>query len=120
MSKKILVIDDEPDVLKVEVFRIKKLGYDVLSADNGEDGLDLIRKERPDLVVLDLRMPRLEGSEVCLRAKSDPELKNIPIILVTASSEHIAQTVISNHADDYLLKPFEPEELAQKIEKNIK
>jgi len=119
MPKKILIVDDEPDVLKVEAFRVKKLGFDVITAVNGEDGLNLIKQERPDLVILDLRMPKMDGSEVCTRVKADKDLTRVPVIMVTASSENIIDTVALCHADDYLIKPFDPEELARKIKKNI-
>ena len=119
MAKKILIVDDEPDVLKVESFRVKKLGFDVVTAVNGEEALNMIRQELPNLVLLDLRMPKIEGSEVCMRSKADKELNRIPIILVTASSENIIDTARLCNANDYLIKPFDAEELARKIEKYI-
>jgi CheY-like chemotaxis protein len=119
MAKKILIVDDEPDVLKVESFRVKKLGFDVVTAVNGEEALVMIKQEAPSLVLLDLRMPKIEGSEVCMRVKADKELNRIPIILVTASSENIIDTARLCKANDYLIKPFDAEELAQKIEKYI-
>jgi len=119
MAKKILIVDDEPDVLKVESFRVKKLGYDVVTAVNGEEALTMIKQEMPHLVLLDLRMPKIEGSEVCMRVKADKELNRIPVILVTASSENIVDTARLCGANDYLLKPFDAEDLARKIEKFI-
>jgi CheY-like chemotaxis protein len=119
MAKKILIVDDEPDVLKVESFRVKKLGFDVVTAVNGEEALAMIKQEIPNLVLLDLRMPKIEGSEVCMRVKADKDLNRIPVILVTASSENIKDTATSCRADDYLIKPFAPEELARMIEKYI-
>ena len=119
MAKKILIVDDEPDVLKVESFRVKKLGFDVVTAVNGEEALAMVRQELPNLVLLDLRMPKIEGPEVCMRIKADKDLCNIPVILVTASSEHIIDTARLCNANDYLVKPFDPEDLARKIEKYI-
>jgi CheY-like chemotaxis protein len=118
-KKKILVIDDEPDILKVTSIRLKKLGYNVLTAVNGKQGLDTIRREKPDLVLLDLVMPVMNGAEVCEQIKNDKVLKHIPIILFTASgSAAITDEKIKKFgADDYIIKPFEPEEFRGKVEK---
>ena len=121
MVKKILVVDDEPDILKVVVFRLKKLGHEVLSAVNGQEALDLIQKERPSVVVLDLVVPIIDGYEVCRRLKSDDELKDISVILLTASIDSgLPEKAKELKADDYLAKPFEPEELINKVEKFLK
>jgi CheY-like chemotaxis protein len=117
-KKKILVIDDEPDILKVTSIRLKKLGYNVLTAVNGKQGLDTIRREKPDLVLLDLVMPSMNGAEVCEQIKNDKVLKHIPIILFTASgSAAVTDEKIKKFgADDYIIKPFEPEEFRGKVE----
>jgi two-component system, OmpR family, alkaline phosphatase synthesis response regulator PhoP len=112
-------VDDEPDVLKVEVFRLKKLGYEVYTAVNGKDGLDMIREKKPDLVMLDLRLPVLEGTEVCSRMKTDEGLKGIPVILVTASSDCVVEKAGLCKADDYILKPFDTAELTAKLAKYL-
>jgi CheY-like chemotaxis protein len=117
MTKKIVVVDDEPDVLKVEVFRLKKLGYEVYTAVNGKDGLDLIREKKPDLILLDLRLPVMEGTEVCIQVKKDEGTKDIPVILITASSDCVVEKVKLCQADDYILKPFDTAELAEKLAK---
>ncbi len=120
MSKKILVVDDEPDILKIVGFRLKAAGYDVLTSDNGRDGLDMVYKEKPDLILLDLRLPIMDGYEVCTRIKSDNRLKDIPVILLTASSGSVIVDVTKKlKADDYILKPFDPKELIEKIKKFI-
>jgi len=120
MAKKILVVDDEPDILKIVTFRLKKLRCDILTADNGKDALDLIRRQRPDLVLLDLRLPIIDGYEVCKQVKADDELKNIPIILLTASSTaKISEKTKEFKADGYIIKPFDPEELLKKVKKFI-
>jgi len=116
MPKKILVVDDEPDILAVVVFRLKSLGYEIVSAVDGRQGLELIKSERPDLVLLDYRLPFMDGLEVGRRVKNDETLKGTPIILLTASSgEDIERMVKDAGVDDYLKKPFDPGELLAKI-----
>jgi len=117
-KKKILVVDDEPDILKVTSIRLKKLGYNVLTAVDGKEALDTIRSENPDLVLLDLVMPFMNGVEVCEQIKNDKTLKHIPIILFTASGNGVltAEKIKKIGADDYIIKPFEPEELMGKVE----
>ncbi|MDD5097862.1 MAG: response regulator [Candidatus Omnitrophica bacterium] len=120
MPKKILIVDDEPDLLRVTTFRLKKAGYEISSATNGQEALDLIRANPPDLVLLDLRLPLIDGYEVCRQVKSDPGLKHVPVILFTASIGHdISETVKKVMADDYVIKPFEPDDLLSKIKKLI-
>ena len=117
MAKKILIVDDEPDVLKVAVGRLKKAGYDTIQAVNGQEGLDAIRGKKPDLVLLDLAMPGINGYEVCRQAKGDEATKDIPIILFTASiaTKTIDEKVKELGADDFIIKPFNHEELLEKI-----
>jgi len=117
MQKKILFVDDEPDVLLVGAFRLKKAGYEVLTAVNGQDALDLAQKTMPDLMLLDLRLPILTGLEVCKKIKSDEKLKQIPIILFTASVEDMDSKTREAGANDYLIKPFDPEQLLEKVKK---
>ena len=118
MAKKILVVDDEPDILKVVIFRLKKLGHEIATATNGQEALDSIQKEKPDLILLDLRLPVIDGYEVCKRLKTDEELKHIPIILLTASTAgSIAEKTKEFKADDYLIKPFDMKELRAKVKK---
>ena len=119
-DKKILVVDDEPDILKVVTFRVKKMEYEVVTATNGQEALDLIQKEEPDLILLDIRLPVMNGYEVCQRVKTNEKLKHIPIIFLTASSaSKIAEKVKEFNADDYLIKPFDFEELLKKIKNFI-
>jgi CheY-like chemotaxis protein len=117
MDKTILIVDDEPDVLKMEVFRVRKLGYQVITAVNGQEALAMIREKRPDLVLLDVRMPLMEGTQVCSIVKDDESLKSTVIILVTASFDAVGNKAGQCKADDYVLKPFEPEELCAKLVK---
>ncbi len=118
--KKVLVVDDEPDILKVISFRLKKSGYEVLTAGDGKAALDLIAVNKPDLILLDLRMPVLSGEEVCAMLKASDELKTIPVILLTASSGgKIADKAKELRADDCMIKPFEAEILLEKVRKII-
>lgn len=119
MAKKILFVDDEPDVLAVVTFRLKKAGYEIVSAVNGQEALDLAGKVNPDLVLLDLRLPIISGEEVCRKIKSDDKLKHIPVILFTASIDNMEDKVKGAGADDFITKPFDPEQLIQKIKKFI-
>ena len=116
-AKRILVIEDEMDVLKMTVFRLKKAGYDVLTADDGKKGLETAEQERPDFIFLDLNLPVMHGYEVCRELKKDEELKKIPVVILSASSDGIKEKSIEIGADDYIIKPYEPQELLNKIEK---
>jgi CheY-like chemotaxis protein len=118
--KRVLVVDDEPDILRVVSFRFKKAGYEVLTANNGKTALDLISVNKPDLILLDLRMPVMGGDEVCAKIKSDTLFKEIPVILLTASSgDKIAKKAEELKADDYMVKPFDSDVLLKKVQKLI-
>ena len=120
MAKKILIVEDEPDILKVVSSRLKKMGYEVLIAVDGKEGVDIAQKEKPDLILLDLRLPLMDGYEVCKRVKADKKLKHIPVILLSASQvARIKESMKECKADDYIIKPFEPKELLDKIKKFI-
>lgn len=116
MEKKVLVVDDEPDLLKIAVFRLKKAGYKILTAINGQQALDAIRNDPPALVLLDLLLPVMDGVQVCQRIREDKSLPYIPVILFTASTLGIEEKVKEAQADDYLIKPFEIDELLKKVE----
>ncbi len=117
MPKRILIVDDEPDLVKVTSFRLKKAGYEVLTCVNGQDALDLIQKTPVDLILLDLLLPQMGGDEVCLKIKEDPNLKHIPVILFTATVVNIPEKAREVGAEDYLQKPFIPEELLGKVKR---
>jgi CheY-like chemotaxis protein len=119
MAKKIMFIDDEPDLVKVTSLRLKKIGYEVCIVTTGEEALNAIKETPPDLIFLDLRLPQMSGDAVCKQLKSDEKLRQIPVILFTASMSNILEKVKEIKADDYLTKPFEPEELLNKIKKFI-
>lgn len=118
MPKKILIVDDEPDMLDVADFRLRKAGYETKTVLDGQKALDMIKKDPPDLILLDLRLPSMSGADVCRTLKNDEKLKSIPVIIFTASAGmHIADKVKELRAEDYLTKPFDAEELLRKIKK---
>ncbi|MGI6241272.1 MAG: Transcriptional regulatory protein YycF [Candidatus Omnitrophica bacterium ADurb.Bin292] len=119
MSKRILFVDDELDVLKVTVFRLRKAGYEVVTAVNSDEAWDWIQREMFDLVFLDLRLPGIGGAEICKKIKSDENLKKIPVILFTASVRNLTSLAKEVGADDYLIKPFETEKLLEKVKNAI-
>jgi CheY-like chemotaxis protein len=121
MTKKILVVDDEPDILKVVIFRLKKAGYEIVNATNGREALDLLQCGTGyDLIVLDLVMPVMDGYELCKRLKADEKTKYIPILILSASTTRdIKQRIMELKVNDYILKPFEPEILVSRIKSII-
>ena len=119
--KKILIVDDEIDLLKATAFRLEKSGYAILNAVNGQEAIDLAKREKPDLILLDLRIPIISGSEVCKILKEDDQMKHIPIIIFTAStSSCILDKSKEAGADDCITKPFDAVELLAKIKKFLK
>jgi DNA-binding response OmpR family regulator len=113
MPKKILVVDDEPKIAEICQDYLKAAGYDVLTALTGPDGLAAARREKPDLVVLDLMLPEMDGLDVCraLRRESD-----VPIIMLTARVEETDKLIgLEIGADDYITKPFSPRELVARV-----
>lgn len=114
----ILVADDDPILVELVKFRLEGAGHVTSVANDGEEALDQIRSERPDLVVLDAMMPILPGHEVLRAVKADPETKDIPIVMLTArKGEADVVAAIKSGAADYLTKPFIPQELLVRIEK---
>lgn len=113
MPERILVVDDEPSILELVAYNLRRAGYEVLTADNGEDGLRLAREEDPDLVILDIMLPGIDGFEVlrALRRHSD-----LPVLMLTARGEEIDRVVgFEIGADDYVTKPFSPRELTGRV-----
>jgi len=114
--KKILVVEDEPIILKFVSFRLEQAGYEILTASDGEKALRLIKENKPDLVLLDVLIPRLNGYEVTRQVKEDESLKQIYIILFTASDPFIVQEKIKEvMADGYIIKPFDADKLLETI-----
>lgn len=110
MPKKIMVVDDEPGILKMVAFRLANSGYEVVTAQDGADALEKIRQSAPDLLVLDIMMPIMDGNELCQILKQDPNTKDIPIIFLTAlrTGEDAADEGETVGSNIILPKPFDP------------
>lgn len=119
MPKKILVVDDEPDILKVVCYRLRKEHYEVIEAVDGQEALDILKIQTPDLILLDLYLPKIDGYEVCRRVKADEKLKKIPVILLTATAADGKEKIEELGAEDCVIKPFQAEALLEKIKKLI-
>jgi len=119
MTKKILFVDDEVDLLKVVPIRLKKMGYEVFEAADGQAALDLTRTKSPDLIVLDVFLPGMKGDEVTTILKKDENLKHIPIILISADIETLEGRALASGANDYLAKGFGTGELVAMVKKHI-
>ena len=119
--KHILIIDDEQDMLDLLRPRLEAAGYEVSTASDGQEGLDKAREEKPDLILLDVMMPKIDGYQVCRFLKFDEDYKHIPIVLLTArGQEQDRETGKKVGADGYLTKPFEKEELLNTIDRLLK
>ncbi|NQU16858.1 MAG: response regulator [Candidatus Saganbacteria bacterium] len=117
-AKMILIIDDEEDIVKALTIRLHSLGYEVVTAADGLVGLEKIRAEKPDVVLLDIMLPKLDGYKVCRVVKYDENLKDIPIIMLTAKVTDVDKNLGKEvGADEYLTKPFSPEQLVMLIKK---
>jgi DNA-binding response OmpR family regulator len=115
-GKKVLVVDDEPHVIRSLTFVLTKEGYDVSSASNGEDALAKIRALRPNLVFLDVMMPKKNGYEVCKELKKDPGLSDIHVIMLTAKGQEAdREQGLSAGADEFMTKPFSPVGVVEKV-----
>lgn len=115
-DKKIVVIDDEKDIIQLLSLELKAAGYEVVTACDGEAGLALIRAQRPDLVLLDLMMPKKDGFEVLEALRRDAVTRNIPVFLLTAkSSDHDIERGLQLGIEDYIVKPFHGELLVKRI-----
>jgi two-component system phosphate regulon response regulator PhoB len=116
VKSKILIIEDEPDILEVIQYNLEREGHKVVACRNGEQGLSRIRTDNPDLVILDLMLPGMDGVEVCRQVKADPITRGIPVIMVTAKSEESDVVLgLGIGADDYISKPFSPRELVARV-----
>jgi DNA-binding response OmpR family regulator len=112
----VLVVDDEPDILNLIKVRLEQAGYEVVTAFDGERALEQVRNLKPNLVVLDVRVPVIDGREVTRRIRADAETAEIPVLLVSASvHEAQIQEGLDAGADDYLRKPFAAETLRERV-----
>lgn len=120
-KKKILLVDDERDLVEAVKFRLEANDYDVIAAYDGQEALDKARKEKPDLIILDLMLPKMDGYKVCAMLKRDSRYSTIPIIMFTArAGDSDAKLGKEMGADAYITKPFEPKALLDTIKELIK
>jgi len=121
MAKKILIVDDDADIRDILKIILSEEKYEVIETDNGEDALKLVRTDNPDLVLLDYKIPKLDGRQVCKLIKDDILLQYLPVIMLTGKGD-LDDRVEGIHAgaDDYIVKPFEPKELLARIEMILK
>ena len=120
-KKKILLVDDERDMVYAVKMQLEADGFRVLTAPDGQEGLDKARKEKPDLIILDLMLPKIDGYKVCRMLKFDEKYKGIPIIIYTARAQEADEKLgYEVGADAYLTKPFDPKKLLAKINELLK
>ena len=116
------MVDDDVDFCEATKLLLDSKGYEVILAHDGKEGLEKVRAGRPDLVILDVMMPEMNGYDVCVVLKADEELKRIPVILLTAVDQHLFKTTytqamaLMTEADDYIAKPVEPQDLVKRVE----
>ncbi|KAA3611663.1 MAG: DNA-binding response regulator [Planctomycetota bacterium] len=115
-GKKILIVEDDPDLLEMLRLTFHAQGYQVILAADGEDGLKLARRHGPDIMILDLMLPGIDGLEVCRQIRADPGLRSVPILMLTARSEETDVVLgLGMGADDYVTKPARPRELVARV-----
>ncbi|MGA7194418.1 MAG: response regulator transcription factor [Anaerolineales bacterium] len=113
---KILIAEDEPDIRDLVAFTLRFAGYEVVAANNGEEAVQKASVEFPDLILMDVRMPRMTGYDACRAMKANPELKDIPVVFLSAKGqESEIQTGLEAGAEEYLLKPFAPDQLTDRV-----
>ena len=118
-EKRLVCIEDEPEMIDLVRLILSRKGFTVIGANGGVEGLEVVRQEKPDLILLDLMMPDMDGWEVYQQIKADEELREIPVVVVTAKAQSIDK-VLGLHiakVDDYITKPFGPQELLESVEK---
>ncbi len=114
--KKILIVDDEKDIVDLIAFNLEREGFSVTTARNGRQALDRVRKEKPDLLLLDLMMPEVSGEEVCRRLRSEGATAALPIIMLTAKADPVDRILgLETGADDYITKPFHVREIVARV-----
>jgi CheY-like chemotaxis protein len=113
---KILIAEDERDIRDLVAFTLRFAGHEVVAVGNGEEAVTAARQEMPDLILMDVRMPRMTGYEACEQMKADPQLQKIPVVFLSAKGqESEIRTGMEAGADEYLLKPFAPAELTERV-----
>ncbi len=115
---KVLVVDDEASIVNIISYNLKKEGYEVITAEDGENGLELALSESPDLILLDIMMPKMDGYEVCRKVR---EKSNVPIIMLTARADEVDKVIgLEMGADDYVTKPFGNRELIARVKAHLR
>jgi len=121
VKKKILIVDDEPDILEILAYNFEKEGYAIFVVDNGLEAIKIAKQELPDLIILDVMMPKMDGIETCRELREDEELKNTIIIFLTARGEEYSEIAGFNvGADDYITKPIRPRALVTRVKHLMK
>jgi len=113
---RILIAEDERDIRDLVAFTLRFAGHEVFAASNGEEAVELAPRVNPDLILMDVRMPRMTGYEACKILKADPDLRDIPVVFLSAKGqENEIQQGLASGAEDYLLKPFAPDQLTSRV-----
>ncbi|HSL85886.1 MAG TPA: response regulator [Bacteroidales bacterium] len=116
----ILIAEDERDIRDLITFTLTYAGYEVLQATNGEEAVKIALAEKPDLVLLDVRMPYMNGYEACIKIKSEESLQDLPVVFLSAKGQETeVQTGLQAGAVEYILKPFSPDELIERVRINL-
>src|SRR5688572_3104219 len=116
MASRVLIVEDEPDIRDLVAFHLAREGYAVTTASTGTEALRQVAAARPDLLLLDLMLPEIDGLEVCRRLRRDPAAATLPIIMLTAKGDEVDRIVgLEVGADDYVVKPFSPKELVARV-----
>lgn len=118
MKRKILIVDDEKNIVDILKFNLKKEGFDTIEAYDGKQALDLVEREKPDLILLDIMLPEYDGFTVCKKIR---QTMNVPILMLTAREEEVDKVLgLELGADDYITKPFSPRELMARVKANLR
>ncbi len=113
---KILIAEDEPDIRELVAFTLRFAGYEVAVATNGEEAVQMTALQNPDLILLDVRMPRMTGYDACRAIKSNPKFKDVPVVFLSAKGqESEIKAGLEAGAEEYLLKPFAPDQLTERV-----
>ena len=121
MPSNVLIVEDDPDIVDILSYNLKQADLKVTSVPDGSSALAEVKRRLPDLILLDLMLPKVDGLEVCRLLKGEPETKNVPIIMITAKGEEVDRIVgLELGADDYIIKPFSPREVVLRVRSVLK